>query len=113
MNNVSKYALYMALLLAAGLLAMYQWRGYLFEPFAGQENKVYSQCEKVFVGKNPWACQPGDLIFIDADVADKYCTEEVFSRSEEQVYCVYNGKRDDRERQMPIFNSRLKEISNG
>lgn len=103
MNNVSKYALYLALLLISGLMAMYQWQGYLFEPKAA-EPKTYSQCEKVFVGKMPWACQPGDLIFVDADVADKYCTDEVFSRQQDTVYCVYNGKRDDRERHLPLFN---------
>lgn len=108
MNSVSKYALYMALLLTAGLFAMYQWQGYLFEPEKG-ETEVYSQCEKVFVGKTPWACNPGDLIFVDAEVADKYCTEDVFKRTDEHVYCIYNGKRDDRERQMPIFQNRLRD----
>lgn len=111
MNSVSKYALYLALLLSAGLFAMYQWRGYLFEP-ALPEIKEYTQCEKVFVGKMPWACQPGDLIFVDADVAEKYCTEEVFSRSEDTVYCVYNGHRDDRERQTPPFKAMFKDIKN-
>lgn len=111
MNSVSKYALYMALLLTAGLFAMYQWQGHLFTP-KHDEMPVYRQCEKVFVGKMPWACQPGDLIFVDAQVSDKYCTEKVFSRSEETVYCVYNGKRDDRERQMPIFQRRFEDIKN-
>lgn len=111
MNKLSKYALYMALVLASALFAMYQWRGYLFEPKI-EAPKQYSQCEKVFVGKNPWACQPGDLIFVDAEVADKYCTEEVITRDENTVYCVYNGKRDDRERTMPVFKSTFKDIKN-
>ena len=109
MNSVSKYALFLAIILTAGLFIMYQWRGYLFEPPMG-EIKEYSQCEKVYVGKNPWACQPGDLIYVDAEVADKYCTEDVFSRTKDAVYCIYNGHRDDRERTMPVFQKRFKDI---
>jgi len=109
MNNVSKYALYMALILTLGLFSMYQWRGYLFEP-EGKDAPKYSQCEKVYVGKTPWACQPGDAIYVDADVADKYCTDEVFSRTKDSVYCIYNGHRDDRERQISPFKPKLEDI---
>lgn len=109
MTKLSKYALYLALVLASGLFAMYQWQGYLFEPKV-ERPKQYNQCDKVFVGKNPWACQPGELIFVDAEVADKYCTEEVITRNDETVYCVYNGKRDDRERRVPPFQKSFKDI---
>lgn len=108
MTAKTKYTIYIILVFLSGLYAMYEWRGY-FQAANSDDLPVYSQCEKVYVKKTPFGCQPGDLIFVDADVADKYCTDEVFSRSKKGVYCVYNGKRDDRERKTPLFQSNKKQ----
>ena len=89
--------------LGAALFVTYLWGKTLFE--VSEETPRYRQCEKVYVGKTPFACQPGDSIFVDADVAEKYCTEHVFSENDESVYCIYNGVRDDRERKAPLFRS--------
>ncbi|NVK23742.1 MAG: hypothetical protein HWE10_02335 [Gammaproteobacteria bacterium] len=90
--------------LAITLAWIYFWgRDYLASLDEG--DPVYRQCDKVYVGKVPFACQPGDLIMVDADVADKYCTDKVFTKSEQGVYCIYNGIRDDRERKTPLFRS--------
>jgi hypothetical protein len=114
LRTTTKYALYLVALLASALLAVFEWRAHLFDKDPQEDIPRYSQCEKVYVGKRPWACQPGDLIFVDADVADKYCTDEVFSRSDDSVYCVYNGHRDDRERHNPPFKTRtFKDIKKG
>lgn len=102
MKRNSKYALYISFVLATALFAMYEWKVLIFEPAKKKEAIVYSQCDKVFVRKTPFACNPGDLIYIDADVADKYCTDKIFSRTETSVYCIYNGKRD-RERTGQLF----------
>jgi hypothetical protein len=105
----TRHSVYLLIILVVALYAMHEWRLYLDREYSQDEDglPVYTQCEKVYVGKTPFACQPGDLIFIDAEVADKYCTDKVFSRTEDSVYCIYNGIRDDRERKAPLFKRRI------
>ena len=103
-TNVQRSTYILLAMLSVALLLTYLWGRTLFEE--PDEAQRYYQCEKVYVGKIPFACQPGDAILVDADVADKYCTEEVFSRTEDSVYCIYNGIRDDRERKAPLFRRR-------
>jgi hypothetical protein len=87
---------------------MYQWRLYLSGETPSDDLPEYSQCEKVFVGKVPYVCNAGELIYIDADVADKYCTEQVFTRTKDSVYCIYNGERPDRKNKLKKFKKSTK-----
>ena len=102
-TSVQRSTYVLLLLLTAILAVAYSWGRTLYN--AEDEARIPRQCDSVYVGKIPFACQPGDLIFVDADVADKYCTEEVFTKTETAVYCIYNGERDDRERDPSLFRT--------
>ena len=104
--NKHKTVFYIVALLTAALLAMYQWGSYLVGSISNEDTPEFNQCEKVFVGKIPYVCKPGELIYIDADVAEEFCTDEVFVRTDKSVYCVYNGNRPDRERTIKKFKKR-------
>lgn len=56
---------------------------------------LYTQCESVYVRKSPHPCNAGDLIYIDIDVAEKYCTDNIIASFDDSVYCQYNGFRED------------------
>lgn len=102
MHKNQKVAWYLIALLLAAFLAMYQWR-HKISYFSQQDNTpVFNQCENVYVKKTPFGCKKGELIYIDVDVADKYCTDQVFVRNKKAVYCEYNGNRDDRDDDAPM-----------
>lgn len=82
------------LMLLAGV-AVYFWEVTVNDFSPGEYKPKYVQCENVYVRKSPHPCNAGDLIYIDLDVADKYCTDNVIARFEDSVYCQYNGFRDD------------------
>lgn len=106
MQKSTKFTLYIVAVLTAALIAMYQWGSYLLGGMSSDDIPEYNQCEKVFVGKIPYVCNPGELIYIDAEVADKYCTDEIFVKTNNSVYCIYNGERPDRDRTIKMFNKR-------
>lgn len=55
----------------------------------------YTQCASVYVRKSPHPCNAGDLIYIDRDVAEVYCTDNIIADFGDAVYCQYNGFRED------------------
>ncbi|WP_303521191.1 hypothetical protein [Psychrosphaera sp. 1_MG-2023] len=55
----------------------------------------YTRCASVYVRKSPHPCNAGDLIYIDSDVAHKYCTSNVIAKFDDSVYCQYSGFRED------------------
>lgn len=105
-SKTNKFAIYITLLLGSALLALNEWSMYLDKKEKRNAPQVYEQCANPYVMRTPHACNEGELIFVDASVADKYCTDVVFARTEQNVYCVYNGKRDDRDRQIKRFKRR-------
>ena len=104
--NSTKTTLYIIAVLTAALIAMYQWGSYLVGGMSNEEIPEFNQCDKVFVGKIPYVCNPGELIYIDAEVADQFCTEQVFVRTDKSVYCIYNGERPDRDTPVKRFTKR-------
>jgi len=106
MQKSTKITLYIIAVLAAALIAMYQWGSYLVGGMSNEDIPEFNQCEKVFVGKVPYVCNPGELIYIDAEVADEFCTDQIFVRTDNSVYCIYNGNRPDRTRTINKFNTR-------
>lgn len=75
--------------------AVYFWEVKVNDFSPSQYEPKYVQCENVYVRKSPHPCNAGDLIYIDSDVAQKYCTDNIIARFEDSVYCQYNGFRDD------------------
>lgn len=56
----------------------------------------YTRCESgLYVRKSPHPCNIGDLIYIDKDVAHKYCNDNRIAEFDDAVYCQYNGFRED------------------
>jgi hypothetical protein len=106
MKKVSKPVIYIIAALSIALVVMYLWRSSLTEPVLTDYQPEFNQCEKVYVGKIPYVCNPGELIYIDAEVAEEFCTDEVFVKTEDHIYCVYNGVRPDRTRTIKKFNTR-------
>lgn len=106
MNRSIKYILSIVLIVPAIMLAAYFWQVSVDASPSQDDYPIYDQCEKVFVGKTPHVCYPGELIYIDAEVAEQYCTDEVFVRTKSHVYCVYNGHRPDRTRTIKKFKKR-------
>ncbi|MBU2916956.1 MAG: hypothetical protein ACJAZB_001305 [Psychrosphaera sp.] len=106
MKKNTKSTLYILALLTAALIAMYEWSSYLSKDVSYDDLPEFNQCEKVFVGKIPYACNQGELIYVDEDVADEFCTDKVFVRANGSVYCEYNGNRPDRTRPIKQFNTR-------
>ena len=102
--NLPRSSFVLVVFLIFILAIAYSWGRTLYNA-KNDDHRVPRQCESVYVGKVPYACQPGELIYVDADVAGKYCTEEVFAQSDNAVYCIYNGERDDRERQPSLFRT--------
>jgi len=86
---------YILVLFVIAIIAIYQ-----YERIANQWDPKayapkYTQCASVYVRKSPHPCTAGDLIYIDIDVADKYCTRNIIAKFDDSVYCQYNGFRDD------------------
>jgi len=77
------------------IIAIYQWERVANEWDPEAYTPEYTQCASVYVRKSPHPCNAGDLIYIDSDVAEKYCTDNVIARFEGSVYCQYNGFRED------------------
>ena len=90
-----KYVLYIVFWFVVAIIAIYQWERVAndFNPKA--YTPKYTQCASVYVRKSPHPCNAGDLIYIDKDVADKYCTDNIIATFEDSVYCQYNGFRED------------------
>jgi hypothetical protein len=77
--------------------AIYQWAWY-FDDDVNPDKTIpqYSRCESgLYVKKSPHPCNRGDLIYIDRDVAHKYCDANIIVEYDDAVYCQYNGYRDD------------------
>ncbi len=77
------------------IAVVYFWEATVNDFTPASYEPKYTQCENVYVRKSPHPCNAGDLIYIDADVAKKYCTRNIIARFEDSVYCQYNGFRDD------------------
>lgn len=82
-------------LFSLAMIAMNYWEVTKVSFERSDYKPKYSQCENVYVRKSPHPCNAGDLIYIDADVADKYCGRNIIGRFGDSVYCQYNGYRDD------------------
>ncbi|GAB2991289.1 hypothetical protein [Psychrosphaera aestuarii] len=80
---------------AVAVAVVYLWEVKVNDFSTKNYEPKYTQCENVYVRKSPHPCNAGDLIYIDADVADKYCTDNIIARFEDSVYCQYNGFRED------------------
>lgn len=78
-----------------GVLAVYFWEVSVNDFSPNEYEPKYVQCENVYVRKTPHPCNIGDLIYIDTDVAKKYCTDNVIAQFGDSTYCQYNGFRDD------------------
>jgi len=105
MNRSKKPVIYILAALSIALIVMYLWRSSLADKKITDYEPEFNQCEKVYVGKIPYVCNPGELIYIDAEVAEEFCTDEIFVKTEEHIYCVYNGERPDRTKTIKKFNT--------
>ena len=92
---MNKYLFFIIVSFIVAVIAIYQWEriAHNWEPQAYVPK--YTQCASVYVRKSPHPCTAGDLIYIDIDVAEKYCTDNVIAKFDDSVYCQYNGFRDD------------------
>lgn len=92
---MNKSVIYISLFFVFAVIAivMYERMTNQWEP--GAYKPQYTQCASVYVRKSPHPCNAGDLIYIDADVAHVYCTNNVIAEFNDAVYCQYNGFRED------------------
>lgn len=77
--------------------AVYRWAWH-FDEDVNPEMAMpeYKRCESgLYVRKNPHPCEKGDLIYVDREVAGKYCGSNVIVEYDDAVYCQYNGYRED------------------
>lgn len=87
--------MYIGLVFVFAVIAIIQYERITNEWEPGAYKPQYSRCASVYVRKSPHPCNAGDLIYIDIDVANRYCTKNVIARFDDSVYCQYNGFRDD------------------
>lgn len=94
---MNKQVAVIILVFIVAVSAIYHWAWH-FDEDVNPDMVIpeYKRCESgLYVRKNPHPCERGDLIYVDRDVADKYCGENVIVEYDDAVYCQYNGFRED------------------
>lgn len=92
---MNKALIYISLFFVFAIIGIIQYERVTNKWDPSAYKPLYTQCASVYVRKSPHPCNAGDLIYIDADVADKYCTSNVIARFDDSVYCQYSGFRED------------------
>jgi hypothetical protein len=92
-----KVVIYISLVFVFSVIAIFQYERITNKWDTKTYKPMYTQCASVYVRKSPHPCNAGDLIYIDSDVAAKYCTSNVIARFDDSVYCQYSGYREDLE----------------
>lgn len=92
---MNKIIIYICLFFVFAVIAIFQYERLTNNWQPKADIPTYSRCASVYVRKSPHPCNAGDLIYIDKDVAKKYCTSNIIATFEDSVYCQYSGYRDD------------------